>query len=131
MVIGGNSASSFSGRNDAVVASGESPHRKGGTMGGGLGNARDSPAPYWDRLIPGVQHGADLTRIVVGRRMQYARSQYSTWSGGLARGSLGTKLMGTSNSVEMHDTVHFLHLAQGINYPRPHGTNGSLKNISL
>ena len=90
-------------------------------MGSILGNAQDLADASWGHLTPDVQPDADLTRIVVDRRMQYVSAQYSSWPEGLARVALGVILMSTANSIKMQDMVHFLHLAQGSNYLRSHG----------
>ena len=57
--------------------------------------------------MAGVQPGADLTRIVVGRRLQYAHAHYTSWTEGLSRVALGAIRTGTSNSLKMQDMVHF------------------------
>ena len=115
------SSSSFSGRKDVVAECAESPHWNVPTMGSILGNAQDLADASWGHLTPDVQPDADLTRIVVDRRMQYVSAQYSSWPEGLARVALGVILMSTANSIKMQDMVHFLHLAQGSNYLRSHG----------
>ena len=107
---------------DVVAERAESPHRNVPTMGGGfLGNAQDFTDPSRGRLKPDAQPDVDLTRIVFGRRVQYVSTQYSSWPVGIARVALGVILMSTANSIKIQDTVHFLHLAKGINYLRSHG----------
>ena len=89
--------------------------------GGVLGIARDYLDSPHGHLTADVQPDADLTRVVVSRRMQYVQTHYTSWSEGLARVALGVILMSTANSIKMQDMVHFLHLAQGSNYLRSHG----------
>ena len=65
-----------------------------------------------------VQPDADLTRIVVDRRMQYVTTHYASWSEGISRVALGVVLMSATKEITTRDMVHFLHLAQGNSYLR-------------
>ena len=58
-----------------------------------------------------VRPAADLTRVVVPRRMQYVQTHYTSWPEGLARVALGVLLMRASNSVKIQDMVHFASIA--------------------
>ena len=85
-----------------------------------LGGAHHQQDATCDHLKYDVQPDADLTRIVVDRRMQYATSHYSEWSEGIARVALGVALMIPTKAITLRDMVHFLHLAQGNSYLRSH-----------
>ena len=61
------------------------------------------------RLMYDVQPDADLTRIVVGRRMQYVASHYTSRSEGIARVAIPFILTSTTQAITMDDMVHFLH----------------------
>ena len=115
------SSSSFTERKYIAAEHAKSPSQNAPTMMSILGNAQDSADASWGHLTPDVQPDADITRIVVDRRMQYVSAHYSAWPEGIVRVALGVILMSTANSIKMQDMVHFLHLAQGSNYLRSHG----------
>ena len=119
MVFGGDPSSS-SNRNIRGDAGGEVCPAKVPHMGDVLGGAHPLPDAPWDHLTYDVLPDADLTRIVVDRRMQYVTSHYSAWSEGLSRVALGVALMSTTEEITMRDMVHFLHLAQENSFPRSH-----------
>ena len=67
-----------------------------------------------------IQPGSDLTWSVIARRNRYVKENYPSWSTDLTRIALGVVLMSVTREITAHDLVHFLHLAQGGAYLRPH-----------
>ena len=72
-------------------------------------------------MMEDVEHDADITRIVAGRRVEYVRTHYTSWAQGHAGAALGVMMAGAQNLVKMQDTVQFLRPAKGRNYRSSRG----------
>ena len=78
------------------------------------------PDPPVNHIRADVHPDEDLTRSVIGRRMQFASGEYRKWTDAITRVALGTVLMSKTRGVTIQEPARFPHLPKGSNCIRPH-----------